>query len=312
MSCLVIAEHDESQVHPGALELITAAREVGEVAVALIGRPAPQVLDAVDVPGVAEVVTVDATIDGLDPDGHRRVVSELIRFRKPTVTLLASTPQTMAYGPAVAVTNGLGFASDVHALRLDGDSVHVIRSFCGGKVDAELDFPGREGVLLVLRPATWALASGPTGSARRTAVSIDAPATRTQRRGLIDETASAVDLTKANLILAVGRGIGEYENLALFEALAEKIGATLAASRPPVDSGWVSADRLVGQSGKIVKPRVYLAFGISGAPQHLAGVGSSTTIVAVNHDAKAAIFRVADYGGVFDAVAFARELETLF
>lgn len=312
MTCLVIAEQEAGLLHGGVFELITAAQEAGPVVVALLGDSAQDVADRVDVAGVSEILLVDADLDGRDPDGYRDVVTELVRSRQPKVTLLASTPHTLAYGPAVAAANDLGFASDVHALRLESDSIIATRSFYAGKLDAELEFPGRAGVLLVLRPGVWTPASGRTGAARRTAVAIDVSRTRTQRQRLIEKRRGAVDLAAAELVLAVGRGIGGPENVIVFEALAQRIGAALAASRPPVDAGWVSADRLVGQSGITVNPRLYLAFGISGAPHHLAGVGPGATLVAVNDDPDAAIFSFANYGVVVDAVALARELERHF
>ena len=312
MTCLVIAEQEAGLLHGGVLELITAAQQTGPVVVALIGEAAEDAADSVDVAGVSEILLVDADLDGRDPDGYRTVVSELVRLRQPRVTLLASTSHTLAYGPAVAAANDLGFASDVHDLRSEGDSIIATRSFYAGKLDAELEFPGRGGILLVLRPAVWPPAAGPPGTARRTAIGVEVGRTRTHRRRLVEKRERAVDLANADLVLAVGRGIGRAENVNVFKALAQTIGAALAASRPPVDAGWISADRLVGQSGVTVKPRLYLAFGISGAPHHLSGVASGTTLVAVNHDAEAAIFRFANYGVVFDAVAFARELETHF
>jgi electron transfer flavoprotein alpha subunit len=312
MTCLVIAEQEAGRLHGGVLELITAARASGPVVVALIGDGARDVAESVDLAGVSEILLVEADVDGRGPDGYRTVVSELVRLRRPEVTLLASTPHTLAYGPAVAVANDLGFASDVHDLRPEGDSIIATRSFYAGKLDAELEFPGRAGVMLVLRPAVWAPASGPRGTARRTVITIDVGRTRTQRQRLVEKSGSAVDLAVAELVLAVGRGIGGPGNVNLFEALAQRTGAALAASRPPVDAGWIAADRLVGQSGVTVSPRLYLAFGISGAPHHLSGVGPGTTLVAVNHDADAAIFRFANYGVIGDAVALARELETHF
>ena len=121
-----------------------------------------------------------------------------------------------------------------------------------------------------------------------------------------------MDITTADFLLSIGRGIGERENIELFEGLAQKMGATLGVSRPLVDAGWMPASRQVGQSGKTVKAKVYLAFGISGAVQHLAGMKTSGTIIAVNTDPEAAIFNVAHYGATCDLFEVAEELEKLF
>ena len=121
-----------------------------------------------------------------------------------------------------------------------------------------------------------------------------------------------MDITQADFLLSIGRGIGDKENVEMFKELAEKMGATLSVSRPLVDAGWMPASRQVGQSGKTVKPKVYLAFGISGAVQHLAGMKTAGTIIAVNTDPEAAIFNVAQYGAKADLFDVAEELEKLF
>jgi electron transfer flavoprotein alpha subunit len=140
---------------------------------------------------------------------------------------------------------------------------------------------------------------------------IEPVASRARHRELREAAKGDVDITTAEFLLSIGRGIGEQENIAMFEELAEKIGATLAVSRPIVDAGWMPNARQVGQSGKTVKPKVYLAFGISGAVQHLAGMKTSETIIAVNTDPEAAIFDVAHYGAVADLFDVAEELTKL-
>ena len=130
--------------------------------------------------------------------------------------------------------------------------------------------------------------------------------------GPLTAASGDVDIAAADFLLSVGRGVGEKENLGQFEGLAEKMGATLSVSRPLVDQGWMPNSRQVGQSGKTVKPKVYLAFGISGAVQHLAGMKTSGTIIAVNTDPEAAIFNVAHYGAVADLFEIAEELEKLY
>jgi electron transfer flavoprotein alpha subunit len=311
MTVLVVAEHHQDELNGSTLELISAARDLGAMTVALVGPAAPSVVEAVDVGGVEEIVLIETNVGELDPDAYRGALSQLIQLSQPSVVLVASTPHSFSYAGALAIANGLGFASDVHALQVDGDSIVAARSFYAGKVRAELEFPGRSGVLLVLRPAVWPPASGERAGATRTTIAMDVTS-KVDHLEAVQASTDGVDITKADLILAVGRGIGEQENFVLFEDLARKIGATLAVSRPLVDAGWATPDRQVGQSGKTVKPRLYLAFGISGASQHLAGMRSSETIVAVNSDPDAAIFAVADYGGVFDAVELAKELGKLY
>jgi electron transfer flavoprotein alpha subunit len=216
----------------------------------------------------------------------------------------------MGYGPAVAAKLGLGFASDVHDLALEGGAMIATRSFYGGKVHAELEFPPGRPVLLLIRPTAFAPA--PAGASPSTSVvSVDVPSSRARHLDFQEAAVGDVDITSADFLLSIGRGIGEQDAIPQFERLAEKLGAVLSVSRPLVDAGWMPNARQVGQSGKTVKPKVYLALGISGAVQHLAGMKTSGTIIAVNTDPEAAIFNVAHYGAVADLFDVADELEKL-
>ena len=196
------------------------------------------------------------------------------------------------------------------AVSRDGDAIVATRAFYGSKVHAEVEFPAGKPVLLLLRPTAWPPAGG-TGSATTTALELGAAASRARHKEFREVAKGDVDITTADFLLSIGRGVGEQDNIPLFEELAEKLGATLAVSRPIVDAGWMSNARQVGQSGKTVKPKVYLAFGISGAVQHLAGMKTSETIIAVNTDPEAAIFDVAHYGAVADLFDVAEELAKL-
>jgi electron transfer flavoprotein alpha subunit len=209
----------------------------------------------------------------------------------------------------VAAKLGLGFASDVTALAWDGGPI-ATRGGYGGKVEVELEFPGKETVLLMLRAGAFEPAEA-TGAPDAQAVDVDTEP-RTEHLGFREVEAGDVDITKAEFLLSVGRGIEDKDALPQFEELAEKMGATLSVSRPLVDAGWVPNARQVGQSGKTVKPKVYLALGISGAVQHLAGMQNADTIIAVNTDPEAPIFRVAHYGAVADLFDVADELAEQF
>lgn len=312
MSILVIAEHIRGQVRDVTRELIAAGRELGPVTVAVIGQDPSSLVDSVNVDGVAEIVTITVSAGEFENDAHQAAVEALIADRKPRVTLLGFTVNSMGYGPAVAVKLGLGFASDVHGVALEGDAVIATRSFYGSKVSAELEFPGTDGVMLLLRPTVWAPAEG-AGNASVTSLDVAAGPSRARHRELVEATTSSdVDITQADFLLSIGRGIGDKENVEMFKELAEKMGATLSVSRPLVDAGWMPSSRQVGQSGKTVKPTVYLAFGISGAVQHLAGMKTAGTIIAVNTDPEAAIFNVAQYGAKADLFDVAEELGKLY
>jgi electron transfer flavoprotein alpha subunit len=309
VSVLVVAEQLQGRVRDVTYELVSAARELGgPVAVAVIGSD-PAALD-VSCEGVDEVVRVRVEQAEFENDVYQAALESLLAERQPAAVLLGFTVNGMGFAGAVAAKLGLGFASDVFALARDGDSLLATRAFHGAKVHAELEFPAGRPVLLLLRPTVWPPAR-PGGSPTVTEHSLVPVASHARHLEFREAEKGDIDITTADFLLSVGRGIGEQENIAQFEELAEKLGATLAVSRPIVDAGWMPSARQVGQSGKTVKPKVYLAFGISGAVQHLAGMKTSETIIAVNTDPEAAIFDVAHYGAVADLFDVAEELAKL-
>jgi electron transfer flavoprotein alpha subunit len=312
MSVLVVAEHLRGEVRPVTLELVTAAKELGgPVAVAVIAKDPGSIADSVNVEGVDEILAVAVDQEEFENDVYQQALEQLLSERDFDVVLLGFTVNSMGYGPALAAKLGLGFASDVFALNGEGGSVVATRAFYGSKVQAEVEFPGHDRVLLLLRPTAWPPAEG-SGSASTTDVSISISGSRARHEEFVDVATGDVDITTADFLLSIGRGIGDKENVPQFEELAGKMGATLSVSRPLVDQGWMPSSRQVGQSGKTVKPKVYLALGISGAVQHLAGMKTSGTIIAVNSDPEAAIFNVAHYGAVVDLFEVAEELEKLY
>jgi electron transfer flavoprotein alpha subunit len=305
---LVVAESRRGELREVSLELVGAALGLkdqagGPVKVAAIGA------DALGADGVDEVLTVAVPAEHFEAHVHAAALEALIEQEQPSVVLLGHTIDSLGSGPAVAAKLGLGFASDVTALGWDDGPV-ATRGGYGGKVEVELDFPGKDTVLLMLRAGAFDPAEAANAADAR-AVEVDAEA-RTEHLGFREVEAGDVDITKADFLLSVGRGIEDKDALPQFEELAEKMGATLSVSRPLVDAGWVPNARQVGQSGKTVKPKVYLALGISGAVQHLAGMQNADTIIAVNTDPEAPIFRVAHYGAVADLFDVADELAAQF
>jgi electron transfer flavoprotein alpha subunit len=308
---LIVAEHLDGRVRDVTLECVTAARELGEpVTVAVVAADPSALASGVDVTGVDEVVGVRVDADEFSSEAYADATAALVEQRRPSVVLCGFTVNGMGYAPAVAARLGLGFAPDVVAFRREADGLVAERELYGAKVRAELDFPGKDCVLLMLRPTTWEPASG-AGSASLSELSVETTP-RSRHREYLEAQVGDVDITTADFLLSIGRGIGDKDAIEQFEELAEKMGATLGVSRPLVDAGWMPASRQVGQSGKTVKPKVYLAFGISGAVQHLAGMKSSGTIIAVNSDPEAAIFNVAHYGATCDLFEVAEELEKLY
>jgi electron transfer flavoprotein alpha subunit len=311
---LVMAESRRGELREVSLELIGAALRLkdqagGPVAVAIVGADAADHAEALGVAGVDEVLTVTAPTENFEAHVQEGALETLIDQESPSLVLLGHTIDSLGFGPAVAAKRGLGFASDVTALAWNDGPV-ATRGGYGGKVSIELDFPGKETVLLMLRAGAFEAAEGP-GTAAARAVNAAGEA-RAEHLGFREVEAGDVDITTADFLLSVGRGIEDKDALPQFAELADKMGATLSVSRPLVDAGWVSNARQVGQSGKTVKPKVYLALGISGAVQHLAGMQNAETIIAVNTDPEAPIFRVAHYGAVADLFDVADELAEQF
>jgi electron transfer flavoprotein alpha subunit len=312
MSTLIVAEHLRGELRPVTLELVSAAKELeGPVAVAVIAKDPGALTEALNVDGVDEILNIQVEQEEFENDVYQQAVEQLIEQRQPKAVLLGFTVNSMGYGPAVAAKLGLGFASDVFSIDAQASGLVVERAFYGSKVHAEVEFPGHDQVLLMLRPTAWAPAEG-SGSASTSAVSVSISGSRARHKEFVDAATGDVDITTADFLLSIGRGVGDKENLPQFEVLADKMGAILSVSRPLVDQGWMPNSRQVGQSGKTVKPKVYLALGISGAVQHLAGMKTSGTIIAVNSDPEAAIFNVAHYGAVADLFEIAEELEKLY
>jgi electron transfer flavoprotein alpha subunit len=303
----VIAEHRQGALRDVTAELVgaAAALRAGPVTVAVIADAPGALADACALVGVDEVIEVAAGGPHFDSDVSRAAVEALVRERSPDVVLAAHSVDGMSFAPAVAAVLGTGLATDVVGLRTTGDGLEATRAPYGGKVAMTVALP--TGSVLLLRAATFpAAAAG--GSPQRSSFAAPAVASRLQHRGFVEQPAAEVDIAGADVIVSIGRGIGDKDNVELFERVAERLGATLASSRPLVDAGWMPHARQVGQSGTTVKPSVYVAFGISGAVQHLAGMKAARTIIAVNTDPQAPIFGVAHYGSTEDALDVAEAI----
>jgi electron transfer flavoprotein alpha subunit len=273
--------------------------------------------------GVDDVVQVRVAAAEFDPDTFEAAVGALIAARRPAVVLVVHSVDSFGYAAALAARLGLGFATDVFAVqRLDGErapgdgapgDLVATRGGYGQKVSVEVDFPGRSTVLLALRGNVFKAPEQP-GTPRVTTFEAPAAVSRARARGFIEPPAGDdVDMTGAEFILTIGRGIGEEAKVAQFRELADAVGATLGCSRPIADAGWLPKSRQVGQSGKTATAcKLYIAMGVSGAIQHLAGMKHVNTIIAVNSDANASIFGVAKYGIVGDIFEIAEELKREF
>jgi electron transfer flavoprotein alpha subunit len=314
---LVIAEQRRGELRPVSLELIGAAqslrRDGEQVAVAVLSQEPGRFVPPLSVAGVDAIVTVKVPQPEFDPDTFAAAVGALIKARSPEVVLVAHSVDSFGYAAALAAAQGYGFATDVFKVeRIDGELV-ATRGGYGQKVSVELDFPGRSTVLLALRANMF---KPPDAAAAPQVTAFEAPAAAARAEGKEFVELSAaddVDMTTAEFILSIGRGIGEEAKVPQFRELADAVGATLGCSRPIADAGWLPKSRQVGQSGKTASAcKLYIAMGVSGAIQHLAGMKHVSTVVAVNTDAEASIFTVATYGIVGDIFEIAEELRRLF
>jgi electron transfer flavoprotein alpha subunit len=309
---LVVAETRQGALRDVTLELINAAGAVKEATggklVVLVAAAEPDAFaGAVAANGVDEVLTAATPAEHFEAHVAQQALEAAIAAEEPDLVLLGHTIDALGFGPAVAAGLGLGFASDVTAVRWEDGPV-VTRGAYGDKLAAELDFPGKTRTLLMVRAGAFEPAAA-GGAPQTRALDVALDAAPTEHVEFREAEVGDVDITKAEFLLSIGRGIEDKDAIPQFEELADKLGATLSVSRPLVDAGWMSNARQVGQSGKTVKPKVYLALGISGAVQHLAGMQKADTIIAVNSDPEAPIFGVAHYGAVADLFDVAEALE---
>jgi len=313
---LVIAEHRRNELRPVSLELIAAANGLkksaaDQVVVAVIGSQAESFVPALSVTGVDEIVLVKAAVSEFDPDVFEAAISALIAAKSPDVVLVPHSVDSYGYAASIASKAGYGFASDVFIAEYQGDDLVATRGGYNQKVNVEVDFPGKAVVLLTVRASTYKVLEG-TATPAVTHVELAALSSRSQNKEFIElGGGNDVDITGVDFIISIGRGIGEETNVEQFRELAEAAGATLCCSRPIADAGWLPKSRQVGQSGKVVGScKLYVALGISGSIQHMAGMKHVPTIVAVNTDPGASIFTIAKYGIVADIFEIEEELSS--
>ncbi|WP_049901799.1 electron transfer flavoprotein subunit alpha/FixB family protein [Halococcus agarilyticus] len=303
MSVLAIAEHRRGELRDVSFELATAGRELadatdGDLHLAVIGGEVGEFADRLDREGVDVVHTVDEG-EEFNHDVYTQAVAALYDEVEPDVLLMPNSVNGLDYAPAVANRLSLPLVTDAIDIESDG-VLSVTREKYGSKVETVVEVDADRAAVTV-RPGEWPPAEGTNGAdVREFDAEIDESAVRSTVTGFQEVGGGDVDITEAEVLVSVGRGIEEEENIALVEALADTLDATLSSSRPIVDNGWLPKNRQVGQSGKQVTPEVYIAIGISGAVQHVAGMKGAETIVAINTDPNAPIYDLADYGIVDD------------
>jgi electron transfer flavoprotein alpha subunit len=299
---LVIAEQRDGKLNRTSWETIAAAQRAGvPVKVVAPGSNVAAVASEVAAADVAEVIAFESpALEHYTADGYVIGLAALIQAEKPSLVFLPHTYQTRDFAPALATRLGRTLVTDVTGLRKEGSGLVYTRPVFQGKLNADVTANGAAPHLITFQIGAFRADAAARGNAaapvRRAQAAVDASAIRQKPEAPFKEAKQAVDLSQAERIVAVGRGIKGQEHLKLVEQLAQAIGAEIAASRPICDAGWLPMDRQIGSSGQTVAPKLYVALGISGAIQHLVGMKGSRTIVAINKDPEAPIFEIADYG----------------
>ena len=303
MTVLAIAEHRRSELRDVSFELATAGRDLadatdGDLHLAVIGGAVEAFADRLDRESVDIVHTIDEG-EEFNHDVYVQAVEALYDEIEPDTLLMPNSVNGLDYAPAVASRRSLPLVTDAIDVERDG-VLSVTREKYGSKVETVVEVDADRAAVTV-RPGEWPPAEGTDDAeVRAFDAEIDESAVRSTVTGFQEVGGGDVDISEAEVLVSVGRGIEEEENIALVEALADTLDATLSSSRPIVDNGWLPKNRQVGQSGKQVTPEVYIAIGISGAVQHVAGMKGAETIVAINTDSNAPIYDLADYGIVDD------------
>jgi electron transfer flavoprotein alpha subunit len=305
---LAILEQREGKLHKMALEAVAAAQQFGReldqpVYLALAGAGADVAAGALTQYKIAKIHVVSHALTAdYTPDGYAIAFRQLIEQHQPNYVIFPHTYQVRDFAPKLATAMNRVLVSDVVHHRAENGALVLVRQMFQGKINADVHFNGEAPWFASIQAGAFRADNLEAGSAPVETVTPDIKPEqiRTKPLELFRESARAVDLTAAEIIVSVGRGIKEAENIHIVQELADALHGELAASRPICDNGWLPMERQVGSSGQTVAPKMYLAVGISGAIQHLVGMKGAKTIVAINKDPEAPIFEVADYGIVGD------------
>jgi len=303
----VLAEHRQGELRDVTFEMLTKGREVSQKTNAdltsvLLGYNVKDFAKRLADHAKKVLVVDDARLENFNAETYQKVLSHLISERKPSLILIGHTAFGVDLAPSLATELNVPLATDCIDLNFEGGKLVVVRQVYGGKVNVEAALRKSESYIVTLRPATFEPQEAQAVGGEIIEIPSPLSEDMTYKRFIeyVQPPAGEVDITAADVIVATGRGIKEADNMPIVEKLAKALGGVLACSRPIVDKGWLPSDRQVGTSGKTVKPKLYVAVGISGAFQHTSGMKNSDLVIAINKDPKAPIFRVADYGIVED------------
>lgn len=308
---LVLAEVVDGALAPVTAQAVTAAASLGsDVILALVAQDPQALVPEASLVGVTEIVTV--TVPGSDRDHEQALAAAaaLVADVQPDQVIAGFTIRSSSFAAALGHLLDLGVITDAVELRRDASQgLIATRSVYGGRIRAHVVVDGSRPGIVLLRPSTWEPAA-PGGSPVVRALTVEIPPSRIRSVEVIRPSGD-VDLTRADVIFSIGRGVGSQQNATDFADMAATLGVALGASRPIIDAGWLPPAHQVGQTGSTVKPRLYVAFGISGALHHLAGMQNSQTIVVVNTDRNAPLFDNADIGAIEDIHDVIEQLKLL-
>ncbi|MCW5956748.1 MAG: electron transfer flavoprotein subunit alpha/FixB family protein [Pyrinomonadaceae bacterium] len=303
---LVFVEHKNCVLNKTSLEAITAAQSIGKDLGLNVAAVLPCDKDcalAQEIAGYAiekVIVAKNERLGIYTPDAYADAFEQVIKATNPQYVVMSHTYQVRDFAPKVATRFGREVVGDCIRYRAEGGKLVLSRRIFLGKLDADVTVGGDSPYFVTFQSGAFRGDAAEKGSASVETIDVAVGEVRMMAEEPFQEAKASVDLTKSEVIVAIGRGIKSQENIAVAQALADVLGADLAASRPICDSEWLPIDRQIGSSGQTVAPKLYIALGISGAIQHIVGMKNAGTIVAINKDSEAPIFDIADYGIVGD------------
>jgi len=303
---LVFIEHKDCVLNKTSLEAITAAQSIGKDLGLKVGAVIPCDKDCALAEEISQydiekvIVAKNEKLGTYTPDGYTDAFEQVIKAESPQYVVMAHTYQVRDFCPKLATRFEKEMLGDCIRYTNEGGNLTFTRRIFLGKLDADVTLSGDAPHFVTFQSGAFRGDNAEKGSAAVETVDVEVGEIRMKPEDPFQEAKASVDLTKSEIIIAVGRGIKSQENIAIAEELAEVLGADIAASRPICDSEWLPIDRQIGSSGQTVAPKVYIALGISGAIQHIVGMKNASTIVAINKDSEAPIFDIADYGIVGD------------
>jgi len=304
----ILAEHRQGTIRDITYEMLTKAQEIAQktnttVTAIILGKDTKQKAQQLTDYAQKILTIEDPKLENFNSDTYAKVLSALIKEHKPLLTLIGHTSYGIDLAPRLAAQLNQPLATDAIDLAFENDTLTITRQMYGGKVNVKATARKAESYMATIRQAAFT-AQKPTPPLNGQIIETPSPLTEEplQKRFIqyVQPPPGGVDITAADKLVGIGRGIKDVANMPAIEDLAKTLGAVLACSRPVVDKGWLPNDRQVGSSGKTVKPKLYIALGISGAFQHVLGMKNSDLIIAVNKDPNAPIFSFSDYGIVED------------